>query len=182
METPLTTKKASKAFGPAPLWLLLGVLVAPVLAQTPVQPLPQPKGPVLLTVSGLISQRNAGDAAAFDADMLAALPAAQIVTKTPWHAAPARFSGPALKTLLERLGARGKVLRLTALDHYEVSVPMQDLELYAPVLALRMDDKALTIRSKGPVLLMYPFDSYPAIDTDLYYGRSVWQLQRIQVE
>lgn len=163
---------------------LIGLLLALLFFSlpTPAQTLEQPKGPVLLTVSGRISQRNAADAAAFDAEMLQALPQAQIVTKTPWHSQAARFSGPLLKALLDRVGAKGRVLRLTALDRYEVSIPMEDLDLFAPVLALRMDDKVLKIRSKGPVLLMYPFDSYPAIDTDVYYGRSVWQLQHIVVE
>jgi hypothetical protein len=160
----------------------LALLVLFFSALAAAQALPKPKGPVLLTISGLISQHNAGDAAAFDAEMLRALPGALIVTKTPWHAAPARFAGPSLKTLLAAVGAKGKALRLAALDRYEVSIPMEDIDLYAPVLALRMDDQELKIRSRGPLLLMYPFDSYPAIDTDVYYERSVWQLLHIVVE
>ncbi len=146
------------------------------------QGLPKPSGPVLLTVSGLIGLHNAGNTAQFDAAMLNALPASQIATKTPWHGTVARFSGPSLKALLGAVGAKGKGLRLIAQDRYEVSIPMDDLENFGPVLALRMDGKELTIRSRGPVLLMYPFDAYPQIDTDVYYGRSVWQLLSIVVE
>jgi hypothetical protein len=80
------------------------------------------------------------------------------------------------------VGSKGKVLRLTAQDRYEVSIPMEDLESFGPVLALRMDGKELTIRNRGPILVMYPFDSYSQIATDVYYGRSVWQLLRIEVE
>jgi len=160
------------------LSLLIGTLTIAAHAQT----LRKPTGPVLLTVSGLISQRNAGDSAAFDSAMLNALPVSQIVTKTPWHAAPAKFSGPALKAVLNAVGAKGKVFRLTALDKYEGSIPVEDIERYDPILALRLDGKELNIRNRGPILLMYPFDSYPQIDTDVYYGRSVWQLLRIVVE
>ena len=162
----------------AVLLMFFSMLIASVNAQV----LRKPTGPVLLTVSGLISQHNAGDVAAFDFAMLNALPASQIVTSTPWHGAPAKFSGPALKALLSSVGAKGKVLRLTAQDRYEVSIPMEDIDSYGPVLALRMDGKELTIRNRGPILLMYPFDSYSHIATDVYYGRSVWQLLRIEVE
>lgn len=162
--------------------VLLSIFIASLVHTAAAQTLRKPSGPVLLTVSGLISQRNAGDTAQFDAAMLNALAPSQLVTKTPWHTAAARFSGPSLKTLLSAVGAKGKGLRLTAQDRYEVSVPLEDVESFGPVLALRMDGKELTIRSRGPVLLMYPFDSYPQIDTDVYYGRSVWQLLSIAVE
>lgn len=51
-------------------------------------------------------------------------------------------------------------------------------------MALRADGQALKVRTLGPVLLMYPFDQYPdeSLHTDVYYSRSVWQLQRIVVE
>jgi hypothetical protein len=160
------------------LFTLLAMLVTPVHAQV----LRKPTGPVLLTVSGLITQFNGPKVAEFDAAMLNDLPVSQIVTKTPWHSVPAKFAGPALKTLLNAVGSRGKVFHLTAQDRYEVSIPSEDIEHFAPVLALRMDGKELNIRSRGPVLLMYPFDSYPQIDTDVYYGRSVWQLLHIVVE
>ena len=171
---PSVMKRCRRVF----LSMFFGSLVLSANAQT----LSKPTGPVLVTVSGLISQRNAGDAAQFDAAMLNALPASQIVTKTPWHTAAARFAGPSLKALFNAVGAKGKSFRLTAQDRYEVSIPLEDVDSFGPVLALRMDAKELTIRSRGPVLLMYPFDSYAQIDTDVYYGRSVWQLISIVVE
>ena len=160
------------------LLFFCGITMATVNAQA----LHKPTGSVLLTVSGLISQRNSNDAAVFDAAMLDALPSSQIVTKTPWHMEPARFSGPSLKTLMRSVGSKGKVLRLIALDKYEVSIPTEDIESYNPILAIRMDGKDLNIRSRGPVLLMYPFDSFSRIDTEVYFGRAVWQLVQIVIE
>ena len=146
------------------------------------QALLKPTGPVILTVSGKISQRNSVNSTEFDAQMLRALPQSQIVTKTPWKAPAARYSGPGLKDLLSAVGAQGQVLRLIAADRYEVEIPLEDVTRYGPVLAIRMDDKELNIRNRGPVLLMYPFDRYPEIDSEVYYGRSVWQLERIIVQ
>jgi hypothetical protein len=165
-------------FRVASLLMFFSVLMEPVNAQV----LQKPTGPVLLTLSGLISQHNGPNVAEFDMAMLDSLPASQIVTKTPWHSAPAKFSGPALKTLLSSVGSKGKSFHLTAQDRYEASIPIEDVESIGPILALRMDGKNLSVRSRGPVLLMYPFDSYPQIDTDIYYGRSVWQLIHIIVE
>ena len=165
-------------WGLALLIVFSNLLMRPVNAQA----LPKPTGPVILTVSGNISQRNTVNSADFDAQMLKAMPASQIVTKTPWQSPAARFSGPTLKALLSAVGAHGNELRLIALDRYEVKIPFEDVARYGPVLALQMNDKELKIRNRGPVLLVYPFDSHPEIDSEVYYGRSVWQLERIVVE
>lgn len=146
------------------------------------QVLPKPKGPVLLTVIGQISQRNAGDAAEFDADMLDALPVSQFSTGSPWHKKQVNFAGPSLKTLLGAVGARGKVLTMIAMNDYEIKVPFDDAARFEPVLARRADGQALTVRQKGPLLMIYPFDSKPILKSDIYYSRSIWQLNRIVVE
>jgi len=145
------------------------------------QRLAKPKGPVVLTVSGRISQHNAGTTAAFDMAMLKALPQAEFSTRTPWQDAVSTFRGPSLKTLLAVVGATGQVLRLSALHKYEASLPLTDVDQFEPVLVLQVDGKPLTVRSRGPVLVMYPFDRFPEINTDIYAGRAVWQLRRIVV-
>lgn len=146
------------------------------------QTLPKPKGPVILTVAGQINQRNAGDNAEFDAEMLDALPLTQFATASPWHANPVTFDGPSLKSILNAVGAQGKVLRMIAMNKYETMVPFDDAAEFEPVLARRADGKELTIRQKGPVFMIYPFDSKPKLKSDIYYSRSIWQLQKIVVE
>lgn len=146
------------------------------------QALAKPKGPVVLTVSGRIAQHNTGGAAEFDLAMLNALPVHEFATKNPWKEPVMTYTGPSLKTLLRAVGASGRSLRLIALDKYEATVPMDDVERFNPMLALRVDGKPLTVRTLGPVQMMYPFDQYPEINVDLYSGRAVWQLRRIVVE
>ena len=158
--------------------LALGLMMPEANAQT----LNQPKGPVVLTVSGLIGEHNAGNTAVFDLAMLKALAQAEFATKTPWQETVSTFRGPSLQTLLAAVGATGHALRLTALDKYEATLPLTDVKQYEPLLALQVDGKPLTVRSRGPVLVMYPFDRFPQINTDIYAGRAVWQLQRIVVE
>lgn len=146
------------------------------------QSLPKPKGPVLLTVSGKITNHNAGDLAEFDAEMLDALPVTQFATKSPWHALPVTYAGPALKHILAVVGAQGKVLNMKALNKYEIQVPVDDAVAWGPILARRANGRELSVRTKGPLLMIYPFDSKPNLKNDVYYTRSIWQLQYIVVE
>lgn len=151
-------------------------------AQVQAQGLAKPLGPIVLTVSGQITQRNSPQGAQFDAAMLQALPALSFTTRSQWHNKPVTYSGVALNELLKAVGAQGSTLHLLALDHFEARVPMSDAARYNPMIALRADGQMLKVRTLGPVLLMYPFDQYPELHTDVYYSRCVWQLKRIVVE
>ena len=146
------------------------------------QPLPKPQGPVLLTVSGKIGQRNAGEVAEFDAAMLDAMPRSTITTASPSHDKAVTFSGPSLKAILDQVKAQGNKLRLRAADRYEMEIPAKDIALFDPVIARRIDGREMRVRDRGPLLLMYPFDSHPELQNNIYYARAVWQLQHIVVE
>ena len=161
-------------------WTAIGLI--PSASGADVHNLTKPKRPVVLTICGKISVRNAGECSEFDSASLGALPMSNILTASPWHKKPASFSGPALKTVLSAVGAHGSTLKMIALDKYEITVPVQDANQFLPVLAQRIDGKELTVRSKGPLLMIYPFDTEPKLRNDTYYTRSIWQLQRIVVE
>ncbi len=158
------------------------VVLSPLWAGAQVLSLPKPTGPVVLTISGQITQRNSPQGAQFDAAMLQALPALTFTTRSQWHSKPVQYAGVALAGLLNAVGARGNTLHLLALDHFEARVPMSDAARYNPMIALRADGQMLKVRTLGPVLLMYPFDQFPELHTDVYYSRCVWQLKRIVVE
>ncbi len=146
------------------------------------QPLPKPQGPVLLTVSGKISQRNAGEFAEFDAAMLDSMPRSTMTTASPSHDKAITFSGPSLKAILEKVKAQGSRFRLKAADRYEMDIPVKDIALFDPLIARRIDGREMRVRDRGPLLLMYPFDSHPELQNNIYYARAVWQLQHIVVE
>lgn len=93
-----------------------------------------------------------------------------------------RWSGVALSHIAGLLGARPDAeVQLIALNSYAVSVPMRDLRRYDPVLASRRDGKPLSVRDKGPLILIYPFDQHAELDAQEYLNRSIWQVHEIRV-
>jgi hypothetical protein len=147
----------------------------------PSEALPPATGTVILEVRGRIGRRNGADAARLDAAALRALPQKQVTTAMPWYDTRQTFSGPTLQAVLELAQARGERLRLIALNDYSVDIPLSDLVRYQPVLAHQLNGKALSVRDKGPLFLVYPFDQHPEIKNDVYYGRSIWQVATIVV-
>lgn len=143
--------------------------------------LPPHTQPVILTVSGNISRRNQGEVALFDARMLDQLEAHTIRTSSPWFREPVTFSGPRLQAVLEAVGAKGTMLHIVALNDYSVDIPISDAERFEPLLARRINGKELSVREKGPLFLIYPFDARPEIRNGQYYGRSIWQITQISV-
>jgi hypothetical protein len=161
---------------------LLGLFVVCGLQRVQAQPVPKPTGPVILTISGGISAANDGDKAVFDAATLDAMPQRTLKTRTPWYPHAVEFSGPLLQDVLRRAGAKGVALRITALNDYGVNVPFSDAADHGAILARRVDGKVLSIREKGPLFLMYPFDEKPELKRDEIYSRAIWQINRIVVK
>lgn len=157
--------------------LLVGILLAGPLAYA----LDAPKGRAIVTLSGAIASKNVGETAQLDAAMLDSLPPVKMTVPTPWSKTPQTFEGPLFRDVLRLVGAKGTTLKVVAINDYVADIPMQDLERYDVVLARKVDGKVLTVRDKGPLFVIYPFHEHPALQTKEFYGRCVWQVNRIQV-
>lgn len=144
--------------------------------------LDKPAGRAILTVSGLITEKNAGNDAQFDATMLDKLPQQKMTVETPWYKTAQTFEGPLFRDVLKATGAKGKKLYVVALNDYAAEIPLADLEKHDVILARKIDGKVLNIRDKGPLFIMYPFDKKPELRTKDIYSRCVWQVNRIRVE
>ncbi len=145
------------------------------------QPLPTPTGRVILTVSGKIGVTNEGETARFDRAMLEAIGLASFTTATPWYDGPVTFEGVPMTRLLQRLGAQGETVQAVALNDYSTDIPVADFSQHGVLLALKRDGNYLTVRDKGPLFIVYPYDSDPALKSPRYYGRSAWQVARLVV-
>ena len=141
-----------------------------------------PKGKVILSITGNIKFKNADDRADFDVDMLAALPQQSFTTSTRWYKEPKKFTGPLLRDVLAAAGAQGSTLKAVALNDFKVEIPISDTQQFSMLLARLLDDKLMTVREKGPLFIIYPFDTNPKLQSTLYYSRSAWQLRTLDVQ
>lgn len=144
--------------------------------------LPQPTGRVILTISGQIGQANRGQDAVFDMAMLEALPQHSFTTRTPWYDRPVKFTGPLLSDLLAAVKAKGQKVNASAINDYTIGIPVADAAAHGVIVARLLDGKPMAVRDKGPLFVVYPFDSKAGLRASTYYERSIWQLKRMSVE
>ena len=111
-----------------------------------------------------------------------ALPSASLVTRTPWYDGAKKFEGVLARELMKYVGAKGETLGIKAFDGYSINVPMSDLLQIDAIMAYRIDNKDLTIETRGLLFLIYPFDSNPSLASESYYARCIWQISKINVK
>ncbi len=138
--------------------------------------LQKPSGEVLLKITGNINNANNEGEAWFDIDMLKSLGVTDIETKTPWTDGVAKFSGVLLSDLLKAAGAGSADFEAIALNKYKYDFGDIEHEKYPIVVAWQLNDELLTIRSLGPLWMMFPFSDYPEIDNETHKNAAVWQL------
>jgi hypothetical protein len=143
--------------------------------------LPAPTHKPILTVSGKIGIGNRPGAADFDIAMLERLGTASFETTTPWFTGPVTFEGVPMARLMAEVGASGEQVAVVALNDYSSVIPVEDFERYGVLLALKRNGEYMPVRDKGPLFVVYPYDSYPELKSQRFYSRSVWQVKRLEV-
>jgi len=133
----------------------------------------------ILTIDGKTAN---GRTFRFTRDDLLKLGAKRISTHTPWHDGVVDFDGVPAHELMTLVGATGEKAAIYALDDYQVEVPLADFAQYGAIFAYAMNGKPLTVEEKGPLFLVYPYDSKPQLATETFYSRSIWQIARISVQ
>jgi hypothetical protein len=141
----------------------------------------QPAEKPILTVSGKIAVTNKDGVAQFDRAMLESIGMVSFTTSTPWYKEQVSFEGVPLAKIMQTVGADGERLVAVALNDYSAELPMEDVAKYNVILALKRNGEYMPVRDKGPLFIVYPFDSNPDLKNQKFYSRSVWQLARIEV-
>ena len=144
-------------------------------------PLAMPTGEPILTVTGAIQNANEDGAAVFDREMLEQIGTVTIRTMTPWYENEVEFEGVPMAALLDYLGAEGTEITATALNDYSSTIPMADFDQFEVILAMKRDGEIMPVRDKGPLFIVYPYDSDPDLRNEQYYSRSVWQVKALDV-
>ena len=138
-----------------------------------------PATEILLTITGAIDA--AVQPLTLDRAALMALPVTTIETSTIWTDGTHSFTGVSLADLLDEIGVTEGTLLATAANNYTVEIPVSDAVQGGPIVAYLMDNAEMPLRDKGPLWIVYPFDSSADYRSELIYTRSIWQLDRIEV-
>ena len=139
-------------------------------------------GKVILTVSGKVADKNTANAAVFDLAMLEKLPQRTFTTMTPWDKQPIKFTGPLLRDVLAAAKTSGTTIKASALNDYQTSIPVDDAQKFDVIVAHRMNDEVIPVKTKGPLFIIYPFDTKAELRSTVYYERSAWQLKTMTIE
>ncbi len=153
-------------------------MAAPMFAEG----LPQPRGEVVLQVTGDLALTNGDHSASFDLEMLKDLGVTSFKTSTVWTEGTPEFSGVSLKALVDKLGITAPVMNMYAVNDYVVDIPLTAAVADGPILAFAIDGAPMSVRDKGPLWLIYPYDAKQEYQTETTFSRSIWQLVRIELE
>lgn len=141
-----------------------------------------PRSRKILTISGRIRNFNNGTTAEFDRQSIEALEQNAIRTKTPWYDSPVVFEGVPMSKIMDHVGAYGDRVLAVALNDYTTEIPMSDFARYGVLLALKRDGEYMPVNDKGPLFIVYPYDSAPELSRPPYIGRSAWQVAQLVVK
>jgi hypothetical protein len=150
------------------------LLLTPV-ASLALDALPSGDGPAVLAI------RANGAEHVLDAAALRALPAETIETETIWTEGKQTFTGVRMTEILDRLGITDGTLTLIAVNDYRISIDVDDFTRDGALLAYDRNGAPMTLRDKGPVWMVYPYDADPRFRTEITYANSIWQLDRIEI-
>jgi hypothetical protein len=140
------------------------------------------KGKVVLTITGKVAEKNSAEGASFDLAMLEKLPQQTFTTMTPWDKKPIKFTGPLLRDVLGAAKATGTTIKALALNDYQTSIPLEDSKKFDVILAHKMNGENIPVKTKGPLFIVYPYDTKTELRATTYYERSAWQLKSMAVE
>jgi len=120
--------------------------------------------------------------AQFSLAELQAFPVVSFETETIWTDGVQQFTGVSLAALLGHLEISEGIMELQAVNDYVVEFPVSGAVEGGPIVAYERNGALMSRRDKGPLWIVFPYDSNPAYQTEEIFSKSVWQLVRIIVK
>ena len=157
------------------------VLIASPIRSAEQLTLAEPKGAVLLTVTTTATADQPAAVHRLDRAMLEAMGSTFLQTSTPWTDGVPLFRGVLVRDLLRSLGSSGEVARAIALSDDRRDIPLTDFFNYPVLLAYEMNGRALPVRGKGPIWIVYPLDQFGELRNRITERKMVWQLVELQI-
>lgn len=157
-----------------PLIFLLWLFPSTVSAQE------QPKGNTILVVSGVASSGRVENIA-FDLAMLETLPQHSVTTQNPWARGLNTYQGFSAVDLLALFDSQASLLQVSALNKYMTEIPIKDFVENGAIFATHQNGLPMSVRNLGPIMVIYPFDDQENLKSEVFYGRSIWQVSQIKL-
>lgn len=173
--------------------------ISPMMVQAG-DPLPQASAEPILTVTGKIQavQTEADCEGNAPCSTTQPLPRSILMDETslqsvgmveydvedPFEGGTNTFKGVLFRDLLLlwQVEPDATQLTITALNDYEVQVPIALLKSYPVMLALQQNSQPMTRDYRGPAMLVAPHTQYPAVKELANQQYWVWQIATIHVE
>lgn len=152
--------------------LILRLFVMFLMALTPAVASP---GEILLTLTGM------GAPIQIDRDRLESMPQTTFSTTTIWTEGEQTFTGVPLNVFFAEMGVSEGRVKAMAVNDYAIEIPVSDGVDGGPIIAYELNGQPMSVRNKGPLWIVYPYDSHPEYRSEVIYARSIWQLDRIEV-
>ncbi len=137
--------------------------------------------PLAASAETLLTVTAQDEVTTYELADLEALGAVTIETETIWTDGPQTFTGVPLAQLVAALEVEDGVILASAINDYTVEIPVSDAVEGGPIIAYLNNGDAMSVRDKGPLWIVYPYDSNPEYQAELIYSRSIWQLDRIEL-
>ena len=139
-------------------------------------------GEVILTISGTSPSDGSQINATYDLAALQALPKTSFTTATMWTEGPQAFEGVLLKDILDANGIDKGTISATAINDYAIDIPVSDAVVGGPIIAYALNGAPMSVREKGPLWIVYPYDQNMDYQSEVVFSRSIWQLNRITIQ
>lgn len=149
----------------------------------PGQSIPAPENAEILTVSGKVGVTNQGDTIVMDRKTIESVGLVEYDVHDPFEDQSVLYRGVLMSELLKlwQVGDDATVVRFTALNDYQIDVPIEDFYEYPVLLALQADGVYMEPDYRGPSMLVYPLNDYK-FDLTTNKRRWIWQIKSIELE
>jgi hypothetical protein len=155
-------------------------VVIPPAPRAPGERLPVPAGAPALTITGRVERGNVGPAVQLDDRGLDSLGRIRIDLYEPWVKQRMGFQGVWLADLLDAAGVddHAQSLHITALDNYQVDLPLADVRGGGVLLATRTGDGGpIPVADGGPIRIVFA----DGVEAGTNANQWIWSLTTIDV-
>jgi hypothetical protein len=145
--------------------------------------IPAPATEPVVTFSGDIGTTNVGATLTLDMPTLERLGLVTYSIDDPWRKERTVYTGVLVSDVLKAVAAPSSAtsLHMTAMDDYEVDLPIAMVKKYPILLATRADGKYMSIDDGGPTRIIYPYDTSPELDALATKDQLIWSIKSLEV-